>query len=123
MLIRHTACIARPSVIASSQSDSFDVKRAIHVKEVLQPHRAVSDRIEEAMNKSHDVDSAHQRSVRLSQRPGESASPSHPAPSRHRPRVEGRTEFKDFDYGDPIDLTQFEADVHPHHPSFSLLGW
>ena len=74
------------------------------------------------MNKSQD-DSLRRRHRRSSGRESDRPSPSPIEPMRRRPRVEGRTEFKDFDYGDPIDLTQFETDVHPHHPSFSLLGW
>ena len=75
------------------------------------------------MNKSHDDDANRHQFPLLSERQRDRSTPSQAVTTRHRPRVEGRTEFKDFDYGDPIDLTQFETDVHSHHPSFSLLGW
>ena len=84
------------------------------------------------MNKSHNDASQHHgdnrdesrhRYPQSSERERNRSTPSQPVAPRHRARVEGRTEFKDFDFGDPIDLTQFETDVHSHHPSFSLLGW
>lgn len=75
------------------------------------------------MNKSHDDDHVGNRRRYPRSAERDRAAPSQIVATRHRPRVEGRTEFKDFDYGDPIDLTQFETDVHSHHPSFSLLGW
>ena len=121
--IRHITCVARLSVIASRCRTRSDAQCTAHLKDVSRPHRAVFDRIEEAMNKAHNDDANRHRYPQSSERQRDRSTPGQVVATRHRPRVEGRTEFKDFDYGDPIDLTQFETDVHSHHPSFSLLGW